>query len=115
MPNKIQRTCAWSGCAALTTSKYCAKHKAQVNTNYYQVRTDKAEQTFYQSKQWTETSKQYRQAHPKCECGCGKESRIVHHKVPLTELLKQGKNPCDWRYLEALSWGCHEKTKKVKR
>jgi hypothetical protein len=46
-----------------------------------------------------------------CECGCGKPSRMVHHDPEVRVLLAKGLDPCDWKYLKALAWGCHEKTK----
>lgn len=110
----MKRPCRKSGCTILTDDKsgYCDKHRQNVNKVYREQRTDLAEQSFYRSSRWTETSKQYRAVHPLCECGCGKPSRMVHHTTELSKLLQLGLDPCDWKYLQALSWGCHEKTKK---
>ena len=86
---------------------YCEQH------SYSQARTDSREQTFYRGRAWRETSALYRKLHPVCERCKEQPTEVVHHKVPLYELLRRGDDPCDARWLEGCCWSCHEKTKRA--
>ena len=123
MPRRLARPCRHYMCPRTTTdpSGYCEDHRqayidrqaaaaTKRNSRYRAARTDYVEQRFYNSKDWRETSKQYKLVHPTC-CKCGRPVRIVHHSPELPELLARGLDPLDWQYLSSLCWGCHERTK----
>lgn len=108
MPNILKRPCLYPGCSALTVAGYCEKHKR--HTIYNSQRNETREQSFYSSKEWRITSRQFRAMHPNCYI-CGKPTRIAHHDPELKELFRLGLNPLDWKYLRAVCWSCHERTK----
>lgn len=113
MPQRLAKPCRKSGCSSLTRDAdgYCDKHKGSAHKQYNKQRHNLAEQAFYRTGKWKLTSSEYRAFHPMCECGCGKPSVMVHHDPGVVELLRLGEDPCDWKFLRALAWKCHELTK----
>ena len=113
MPQRLAKPCRKSGCNQLTRDAdgYCDKHKGANHKQYNQQRYNAAEQQFYRTGRWKKTSAEYRAFHPKCKCGM--PSVLVHHNPDVVELLRLGLDACDWKYLEALCWKCHELTKRI--
>ena len=103
MAVKMLKPCNKIGCNELSYNAYCEKHNS-----VKEKRKPQSTDGFYRTQDWKKTSKQYRAYKPNCEI-CGKTARLVHHKIPLRELLSKGLDGCDWQYLQSVCWSCHEK------
>jgi len=113
--NKSLKPCKQPGCAALVTTGYCSEHEQPDATESPFKRLDRKktaeEINFYRSRPWTRTSKLFRKSNPLCaECkraGRVVAAEMVHHVIEVPRLIKEGKNPLSWRYLESLCNRCH--------
>lgn len=115
MAKRAKSVCRRPGCGKLINSPgYCEDHKREENS-FKTLDNKKTDVTkkFYSSYKWTQTSKRFRKKNPLCEQCLEKEqpiikaSQMVHHEPELQELLRDGKNPHDERYLHALCNDCH--------
>jgi len=79
----------------------CATH---ARTNERTVK--RAGLRIYSTSKWQNTRRRYLFLHPLCECGCGRISEDVHHRVDLDD----DGDPWAFSNLEALSHSCHSRT-----
>jgi 5-methylcytosine-specific restriction endonuclease McrA len=74
---------------------------------------------FYSSSAWTKTSLEHRKLEPLCQ-GCRKKGLVVagvlvHHNPERQDLIEQGLDPFDHKYLETLCFNCHQSELVAKR
>lgn len=114
------KPCEIPGCPNLVEHGYCEVHankapKADNRKNFKKLDCKKDARTikFYSGAAWNRTRNAYRKVQPLCEeClrnGKITPSQLVHHKKKLTEILREGLNPYNFQYLEALCNNCHLK------
>lgn len=111
MPARPNKPCNKPGCPALTTERYCEKHKPELY-QHDQHRGTAAERGY--TSKWTEYSRRFRKEHPLCVMCLGrnqiKPSQHVDHIIPVN-----GKDDPNFWKLEnhqALCHTCHnEKTR----
>ena len=70
---------------------------------------------FYNARKWRKVSKEYKAAHPICECqDCKvneliKPAHVTDHIRGLQFLLDKGFDPYAWNELQAMNNSCHNK------
>lgn len=64
----------------------------------------------YATADWRAFSKWFKQAHPVC-CtpGCGQATYYTDHKMPVLDLIAQGRNPLDTAECQPLCYKCGNK------
>jgi 5-methylcytosine-specific restriction protein A len=120
MPKRALRPCKQPGCPALVESGYCEGHKGKEIDHKQSLRSLKSEnESFYHTNKWKRTSEAFRAANPFCapckRSGIIERVHTAHHVPELSILLKEGKDPYDWQYLEAVCFNCHQKELRRKR
>ena len=88
LPSKPKKPCAYPGCPALVTGRYCEEHAAKRNSEYEKYGRDKNTKRRY-GRAWKRIRDKYVQQHPFCEL-CYKKGQLVeteqvHHIKPLSE------------------------------
>ena len=88
VPSKPKKPCAYPGCPALVTGRYCAEHAKKVNSDYEKYGRDKNAKRRY-GRAWKRIRDKYAAEHPFCE-KCYERGVLVpveeiHHKLPLSE------------------------------
>nr|WP_253292363.1 HNH endonuclease signature motif containing protein [Blautia sp. MSJ-9] len=88
VPSKPKKPCAYPGCPALVTGRYCAEHAKKVNSDYEKYGRDKNAKRRY-GRAWKRIRDKYAAGHPFCE-KCYERGVLVpveeiHHKLPLSE------------------------------
>lgn len=119
MKIRAKKTCSHAGCRAIISGgeSFCDIHK-KLHPRFSHLKTQNS--SFYNNKKWASTSKLYRMYHPICERCKAKgfivPSKLVHHKIEVQDLIKNGLDPYDPTHFEALCHNCHQSdlTKKNK-
>ena len=88
VPSKPKKPCAYPGCPALVTGRYCAEHAKKVNSDYEKYGRDKNAKRRY-DRAWKRIRDKYAAGHPFCE-KCYERGVLVpveeiHRKLPLSE------------------------------
>ena len=88
VPSKPKKPCAYPGCPALVTGRYCEEHARKVNSDYEKFIRDKQTKRRY-GRAWKRIRDKYAAEHPFCE-KCYEHGFLVpveevHHKLPLSE------------------------------
>lgn len=88
MPSKPKKPCAYPGCPALVTGRYCEEHAKKANSDYEKFSRDKNTKHRY-GRAWKRIRDKYVSEHPFCE-KCYERGVLVpveeiHHKRPLSE------------------------------
>lgn len=115
---RAKSICRHPNCNVLLSQPgHCPKHKKE--NPLRQLRTNTEAQKFYKTYKWRRNSELFRYEYPLCmRCkmdGKTVPAKIVHHKIEVPELIKQGKDPIDWKYLESICFNCHQKELRKKR
>ena len=88
MPSKPKKPCAYPGCPALITGRYCEEHARKVNSDYEKFIRDKQTKRRY-GRAWKRIRDKYASEHPFCELcferGLAVPVEEIHHKKPLSE------------------------------
>lgn len=109
MPSKAPRPCSYPGCPALTTERYCPKHKTIAGREYNRDHRSPDHNKIY-GRRWRTIRDLYISKHPLCE-DCLDAGRFVpadevHHIVP----IDQGGTHAEDN-LRSLCQSCHTKTR----
>lgn len=88
VPSKPKKPCAYPGCPALVTGRYCEEHARKANSDYEKFSRDKNTKRRY-GRAWKRIRDKYAAEHPFCE-KCYEHGVLVpveeiHHKLPLSE------------------------------
>lgn len=88
MPSKPKKPCAYPGCPALVTGRYCEEHARKTNSDYEKFSRDKQTKRRY-GRAWKRIRDKYASEHPFCELcferGLAVPVEEIHHKKPLSE------------------------------
>lgn len=88
MPSKPKKPCAYPGCPALVTGRYCEEHARKVNSDYEKYSRDKSTKRRY-GRAWKRIRDKYAAEHPFCELcferGLAVPVEEIHHRLPLSE------------------------------
>ena len=88
VPSKPKKPCAYPGCPALVTGRYCEEHARKVNSDYEKFSRDKQTKRRY-GRAWKRIRDKYASEHPFCELcferGLAVPVEEIHHKKPLSE------------------------------
>lgn len=115
--------CNHAGCKELIpfNQRYCSKHQKRFlkpkNSWSYDYRKSiyGKYQTFYHSKRWTRTSRNYRSKHPLCvEClkqGRYTKAQVVDHIIPI-RTLEGWQKRWDENNYQSLCIACHNRKTK---
>ena len=83
-----KKPCAYPGCSALVTGRYCGEHARKVNSDYEKFSRDKCTKRRYGCA-WKRIRDKYASEHPFCglcfERGFAVPVEEGHYKVPLSE------------------------------
>jgi 5-methylcytosine-specific restriction protein A len=120
MPNRAKSICRKAGCNVLIDSPgYCEKHSYLGGWKALDAKKTPEQRKFYSSYRWVKTSKEHRQLEPLCRrCkaeGLVVPAQLVHHVIPVEELIAKGLSVYDHQYLESLCIRCHNKIHLHKR
>jgi len=117
------KICAVIGCGKTSDDRYCPKHrwvKKEKEKERFSFLNNSSEEarSVYNSTAWKKTSLYHRRIEPLCQ-QCRREERItagslVHHKIPLQELIDRGLSPFDEEFLETLCMPCHQRELQAK-
>ena len=88
LPSKPKKPCAYPGCPALVTGRYCEEHSAKRNSEYEKYGRDKNTKRRY-GRAWKRIRDKYAAEHPYCERCFARGVLVpveeIHHKIPLAE------------------------------
>lgn len=111
MPSKAPHPCAYPGCPALTTERYCPDHKTLASRSYDKHQRSPNHNKIY-GYRWRQIRDRYIAKHPLCEA-CLKTGHLVpadevHHIVT----VERGGTHSE-ENLMSLCQSCHTKTRKA--
>jgi len=106
--------CRRVGCNALVERPgYCDIHTVYEQERFKHLKRAPDASAFYSGAKWTKTSRAFRKANPLCaehkRAGIIVKGAIADHTIERAELMRQGLDPYDWKYLQNLCTPCHNK------
>lgn len=88
MPNKPKKPCAYPGCPALVTGRYCEEHARKTNSDYEKYGRDKNTKRRY-GRAWKRICDKYASEHSFCELCFGRGLAVpveeIYRNLPLSE------------------------------
>ena len=110
---RAKSICTYAGCSTLIViGSRCELHPYESMRKRLDKKKTVEARSFYSSSRWTKTSLNHRKIEPLCRSCKGKgrvtEGVLVHHNPERQDLIAQGLDPFDHKYLETLCFNCHQ-------